>query len=164
MMKQYRHSTFLKFIIFYKALMGLTEIVIAVSFFKFLGRDLEKSFTGLARTLKLDTENRMIASAIKQAGMIGNETFIGITIILFTFGVLNFLEAWGLHKRRRWGEWLTVIATSLLIPFEIYEVVLKITPPRVFILVMNVVIVYYLAKHKELFKTRRRRRVHPDRI
>ncbi|MBI5586760.1 MAG: DUF2127 domain-containing protein [Deltaproteobacteria bacterium] len=154
------HSAFLKFIIFYKTAMGLTELVISVGLFHLFGRDLEVAFTGFARSLKFDTENRLVGAAIKQAGMIGNNTLIGITIILFAFGVLNLIEAWGLHRRQRWGEWLTVIATSLLIPIEIYEITISVTVFKVFLLVMNVIIVYYLAKHKELFKKKRHRRAH----
>lgn len=152
MMRHPPKSNFLKFIILYKTLMGFTETVVSISFFKLFGRNLEVAFTGFAMSLHLDTENRITASAIKRLGMIGNGTLIGITIILLLFGILNLIEAWGLHMRRRWGEWLTVIATSLLIPFEIYEIFIGVTAFKVFILVMNVIIVYYLARHKELFK------------
>jgi len=147
-------SAFLKFIILYKTVMGSVEIVLSVSLFKLYGRNLEAAFTGVARYLHLNTENRLIASAIRNLGTIGNDTLIGITVILFLFGILNFTEAWGLHVRQRWGEWLTVVATSLLIPFEIYEIFIGVTVFKVFVLVMNIIIVYYLAKHKELFKNR----------
>lgn len=147
-------SAFLKFIILYKTIMGSIEIVLSVSLFRLYGRDLEVAFTGVARYLHFNTENRLIASAIKNLSAIGSDTLIGITLILFLFGVLNYTEAWGLHRRQRWGEWLTVIATSLLIPFEIYEIFIGVTAFKVFILVMNVIIVYYLAKHKELFRDR----------
>lgn len=151
-MRRPPESNFLKFIVLYKILMGIAETVVSVSFFKLFGRNLEAEFTGFARTLHLNTENWIIASAIKRLGMIGNDTLIGITLILLLFGVLNLIEAWGLHRRRMWGEWLTVIATSLLIPFEIYEIFIGITAFKVFVLVMNVIIVYYLARHKELFR------------
>ena len=151
-----RSSAFLKFIILYKVLMGTAEIILSVSLTKLYGRNLEDAFRGLARYLHFDTENRVIASAIKGLGTLGNDTLVGVIIVLFLFGVLNYTEAWGLHVRRRWGEWLTVIATSLLIPFEIYEIFIGMSAFKVFILVMNVIIVYYLARHKELFKNRQR--------
>jgi uncharacterized membrane protein (DUF2068 family) len=158
MMRHPRHSPFLRFIISYKTVMGFTELVIAVSFFNLFGRNIEEALTGFVQSLHFDTDNRFIGYVIKQAATIGNDTLIGITIILFIFGVMNLVEAWGLHKRQLWGEWLTVVATSLLIPFEIYEVYLGVTAFKVFILVMNIIIVYYLAKHKELFKKKEHRR------
>ncbi len=153
-MRRTPESNFLKFIILYKTLMGIAETTISISLFKLFGRNLEAAFTGFARSLHLDTEHRITASAIKRLGMIGNDTLIGITLILLLFGILNLIEAWGLHRRQMWGEWLTVIATSLLIPFEIYEIFIGVTAFKVFIFVMNVIIVYYLARHKELFRTK----------
>ncbi|MBI5892554.1 MAG: DUF2127 domain-containing protein [Deltaproteobacteria bacterium] len=47
---------------------------------------------------------------------------------------------------------MTVIATGLFIPFEIYEVIQAQTLVRIGALILNIAIVYYLAKHKELFK------------
>jgi uncharacterized membrane protein (DUF2068 family) len=65
-------------------------------------------------------------------------------------GVL-VLEAWGLHGRRVWAEWLTVIVTSSLIPLEIYELVKHATGGKVIALAVNVAIVIYLLRHRWLF-------------
>ena len=53
--------------------------------------------------------------------------------------------------RRRWAEYLTVIATGALIPFEAYEVVHKVTLFRVGALLLNLAVVGYLAYRKRLF-------------
>ena len=53
-------------------------------------------------------------------------------------------EGWGLWTGKRWAEWLTVIATASLIPFEAWEVTRHVTPLRVGALVANVAIVVYL--------------------
>lgn len=157
-MKKEKHSAFLKFIIAYKALISLVELAISISFFKFLDKNLEFEFTKLAINLNLDIENHIVNAAIKKLGMMGNGTLFGIASFVFAIGVINMVEAWGLHLRRRWAEWLTVIATSLLIPLEVYEVVLEVTIARVGILILNIMIVYYLAEHKELFRRKRRKR------
>lgn len=157
-MKKEKHSAFLKFIIAYKALISLVELAISISFFKFLDKNLEFEFTKLAINLNLDIENHIVNAAIKKLGMMGNGTLFGIASFVFAIGVINMVEAWGLHLRRRWAEWLTVIATSLLIPLEVYEVVLEVTIARVGILILNIMIVYYLAEHKELFRSKRRKR------
>ena len=54
------------------------------------------------------------------------------------------VEGIGLWFGRRWAEYLTVIATGLLIPLEIYELARKFTTPRVVALIVNVAIVIYL--------------------
>jgi uncharacterized membrane protein (DUF2068 family) len=50
----------------------------------------------------------------------------------------------GLFRRKRWAEWLTVIATSLLIPFELYELVHRPSVLKAGGLAVNIVIVVYL--------------------
>ena len=54
------------------------------------------------------------------------------------------MEGVGLWLGRRWAEYLTVIATGSLIPFEIYEMVRKLSPPRLIALILNVAVVIYL--------------------
>lgn len=155
-MKKKKHDAFLKFIIGYKAFMGAVELVLSVSFYKFLGGDLQTSFTALAVNLNLDTDNQIISSVIKKAGMIESGTLLGITSAVFVIGAVNLVEAAGLHYRQRWAEWLTVFATGAFIPFELYEVLEDVSPIKVAILVLNIAIVYYLAKHKELFRKRKK--------
>ena len=69
----------------------------------------------------------------------------------FAYALLEGTEGIGLAMRRRWAEYLTVIATGLLIPFEAYEVVHKVTLFRVGALLLNVAVVGYLAYRKRLF-------------
>ena len=77
---------------------------------------------------------------------------IGIGALLF--GILELTEAIGLARRRRWAEYLTVIAGCIGIPFELTEVLRRQTPIRISILVINVAIVIYLAWQKHLFGLR----------
>ena len=62
------------------------------------------------------------------------------------YGVLEIVEGAGLFRRKRWAEWLTVIATSLLVPFELYELVRKPSALKAAGLVVNVLIVLYLLR------------------
>jgi len=62
-----------------------------------------------------------------------------------------FVEAWGLHRRRVWAEWLTVIVTSSFIPLEVYHLVEKPTFGKVATLIANVAILVYLLRHRWLF-------------
>jgi uncharacterized membrane protein (DUF2068 family) len=58
--------------------------------------------------------------------------------------MLYMIEGIGLWHQSRWAEYLTIVATSLLIPLEIYEVTRRVTIPRIGALVVNVVVVIYL--------------------
>jgi len=62
----------------------------------------------------------------------------------FAYAALFATEGIGLWLQRRWAEYLTVIATTSLIPFEIWEIVKEQTATRVLLVVSNIAIVIYL--------------------
>jgi uncharacterized membrane protein (DUF2068 family) len=65
-------------------------------------------------------------------------------IAAFVFAGLFTTEGIGLWRGKRWGEYLTTIATSSLVPFELYELAHKATPARFMALTINVALVAYL--------------------
>jgi len=65
--------------------------------------------------------------------------------------VLELVEAIGLWHEKRWAEYLTVIATAGLMPFEIFSLMSKVTVIRVGALIINLAIVLWLAWRKRLF-------------
>jgi uncharacterized membrane protein (DUF2068 family) len=61
------------------------------------------------------------------------------------YGILELVEGTGLWLDRLWAEYLTVIATSLLIPLELYELIRRPSVWKAGGLLVNVAIVVYLA-------------------
>jgi uncharacterized membrane protein (DUF2068 family) len=60
------------------------------------------------------------------------------------YAALFFAEGWGLWRRKRWAEYLTVFATASLIPFEVWEIFHRFTGLKVVALALNIAIVIYL--------------------
>lgn len=63
---------------------------------------------------------------------------------VFAYAALFATEGIGLWLQKRWAEYLTVVATISFIPFEIWEIVRKVTALRVALVIVNVAIVIYL--------------------
>lgn len=141
----------LKFIIWERFVKGILLILISLKGISLLNRDLHQVVDELIRQFNLDVDRSVIAITLKKAGMINGHLLLIISGAVFLYGILDLLEAYGLHKRRRWAEYLTVFATGLFIPFEIYEVLEKITLIRTGALILNILVVIFLIKHKELF-------------
>ena len=74
-----------------------------------------------------------------------------IALSAIVYAALEATEGVGLAMRRRWAEYLTVIATGVLIPYEAYEVIRHITLFKVGALALNLAVVGYLAYRKRLF-------------
>jgi uncharacterized membrane protein (DUF2068 family) len=71
-------------------------------------------------------------------------TLVVVGIGAWIYAALFLVEGVGLWKRRRWAEYLTIVATASFIPFEIYELAKELTATRVSALALNVAIVVYL--------------------
>ena len=97
---------------------------------------------------------RMLVTVLRPIGGFSTRTVLIIGIGALLFGALELTEAIGLARRRRWAEYLTVIAGCIGVPFEIGEVMRRQTPIRVSILLINIAIVIYLAWQKHLFGLR----------
>ena len=69
-------------------------------------------------------------------------TTVGLAAICY--GVLFAVEGTGLWLQRRWAEYLTVVTTGALIPFELYELARRLTVLRALALVVNLAAVGYL--------------------
>lgn len=145
----------LKLIIAYKAVWGISEMLIAALFYRLISANRDEPFRALANAMRLDPDNGLAGYFIENADSIDSNLLFALAGVIFILGATNALESWGLHKRQRWAEWLTVIATSMLIPYESYHVITSFGFVKLSILVVNILIVYYLAKHKELFKSRK---------
>jgi len=65
-------------------------------------------------------------------------------VAAFAYAALFFVEGIGLFLRKRWAEWLTIIATGSLIPIEIYEIVHRVTTIKIAVLAINIAVVIYL--------------------
>lgn len=70
------------------------------------------------------------------------------------YAVLEAIEMVGLWYARRWAEYLTFVATILLLPIEIYELSNRVSVLKIITLVINLAIAVYLLLAKRLFGLR----------
>jgi uncharacterized membrane protein (DUF2068 family) len=83
--------------------------------------------------------------------------------------VLHVVEGMGLICEQYWAGYLTVIATSALVPFEIYEVASggnsRVRALKMLVLVVNLAFVVYvvikLRQEHEALRAARRREANP---
>jgi len=103
----------------------------------------------LQEELGLGAGRRFIAELIGRLLTTPHQTTLGLAVM--AYALLEGTEGVGLWLRRRWAEYLTVLATGFLIPYEVLEVIRRTTLLRVGALLVNVAVVGYLAYRKRLF-------------
>ena len=77
-----------------------------------------------------------------------------VGVVVLAYALLEGAEAVGLWLQRRWAEYLTFVATTVLLPLEVYELAQRPSPLKVITLVINVAVVVYLLFAKRLFGLR----------
>jgi uncharacterized membrane protein (DUF2068 family) len=75
-------------------------------------------------------------------------------IALLGYGLLEGIEAVGLWMTKRWAEYLTFLATTILLPLEIYEIVNRRSALKIIGFIINLAVVIYLLFAKRLFGLR----------
>jgi uncharacterized membrane protein (DUF2068 family) len=128
----------------FKLFKGVLLIALGLGAFRLLNPVTVHRLTDWLLHFSLTTGQRFVDKAVDLLSKLtrGHAAALGLGAILY--GALFTVEGVGLWKGKRWAEYLTVIATSTLIPFEVYELTRRLTMVRVSALVVNVAAVIYL--------------------
>jgi uncharacterized membrane protein (DUF2068 family) len=88
-----------------------------------------------------------------------------VAIGLAVYALIELVEGAGLWLGQRWGEYFALVATSIFLPYEVYDLVaVKVTWLRVAALVINLLLVIYLAWTKRLFGIRGGKKAYEARL
>ncbi len=145
-----------------KLISGATALLVGIGVFRFLDHDPGPRAERIISHLGLDPHNYIIHEAISRITGIDRVHLRALEAGTFFYAALHTVEGTGLILGYHWAEYLVIVATGSLIPFEIYEIARKFTVVRVALFILNVAIVVYLII--TLRKDRRERSHHqPDR-
>ena len=92
----------------------------------------------------LDPSSNETGKLITGLTNVGPEQAVRDGAIAVAYGALEAIEAYGLLRRRTWGEYLTILTTALLLIPEVQELTKRPTDLKITGLVLNIIIVAYL--------------------
>jgi uncharacterized membrane protein (DUF2068 family) len=94
--------------------------------------------------LAADRRYHVLDSLVVLLGNIDERTLRLLSVGSFLYAALFYTEGFGLFFDKRWAEYLTIVTTGGLIPFELFEIYQAATPIKLEVLIVNVAIVGYL--------------------
>lgn len=141
------HDRLLRVIAVFKFLKAVFLMALSVGALRLLHQDLGDILEHWIGALGLDPGNRYLDALLARTSRLTADQIKKMGIGGLLYAALFLAEGTGLWLRKRWGEWLTVMITSSLLPVEIYEIIRHPTAVRVVVLVVNVGIVWYLVHH-----------------
>jgi len=92
-------------------------------------------------------ERRLLERGIDWVSTLSHAHIGGFVAVTAAYTLVLLTEGIGLWLRQRWAEWLTAIASTTLIPFEIYKAFDPASHHRIAVLctlAINIAIVVYL--------------------
>lgn len=142
------HETGLRSIIAIKAFYGVLFFVVGLGIFALINGDISGLAEEAAGWMGIDPENDYLLALLEWLTGVSPKQLAAVGTGIMLYAGLYLTMAWGLHLRQVWAEWLTIVATGLFIPLEIYEVFRSLRPTYVLILVVNASIVWYLLRRR----------------
>jgi uncharacterized membrane protein (DUF2068 family) len=120
---------------------------------KALDRELA-AFRGLFHDVGYRIEHSKLVGLIHHALTLSPTTIKVVAGALAGYAVIELIEGVGLWLTRRWGEYFAMVATSLGLPYEVYDLTVKVTVTRAVLFAVNLALVLYLVITKRLFGVR----------
>jgi len=118
----------------------------------------------LFRQLGFDISHSKLVGLLQHALTLSGRTLTLVAIGLAVYAIIELTEATGLWLAKRWGEYFAMVATSLGLPLEIYDLSRKFTVTALVLLLINLALVLYLVITKRLFGARGGKRAYEARL
>jgi uncharacterized membrane protein (DUF2068 family) len=117
-------------------------------------RDAADRLDGVASNTGPHASHDVLSRELHRIAELRQGTITTLAITAAVYCIIEGVEAAGLWYERRWAEYVTVVATAGFLPFEIRELLDRVSVFRVGALVVNVAILVYLIYAKRLFGLR----------
>jgi uncharacterized membrane protein (DUF2068 family) len=109
----------------------------------------------LYQDLGFDVSHSRLLSLINESFAFDSRWLTLLAIGLALYALIELVESAGLWQGRRWGEYFAMVATSIFLPLEVWDLTRgHITWLKVGALVINLLLVIYLVWTRRLFGAR----------
>jgi len=160
---QVRSALILRIFAVERFLRALVFAALAIAVWRFSAsqQSLEQSYAhalpplrALLRDLGFSVQHSKILGLLNRAFTTDPKILTYIAIGCAAYAAVEVIEGVGLWLLKRWGEYFAMIATSVGLPYEIYDLTNKVTWLRVVAFLINLGLVIYLVVTKRLFGVR----------
>ena len=141
-----RHHTGMAAIAVFKLFKAALLLLVGFGLLELMHADIASVFSLLLESLHINTDTRLVHALMLKVDALQPHSILIAGAISLGYAALLLAEGIGLWLELSWAAYLTVVSTSALVPFEVYEIIERVTLPRIILLAVNLVIVLYLLK------------------
>jgi uncharacterized membrane protein (DUF2068 family) len=150
-----RHQTGMLAIAVFKLFKGGLLLLVGFGLLELMHADLANLFSLLLETLHINADTRLVHALMLKVEALQPHSILVAGLISLAYAALLLAEGIGLWLEVSWAAYVTVVSTSALIPFEVYELYEGATVSKIVLLAVNLVIVLYLIKQLKQHTLRR---------
>jgi uncharacterized membrane protein (DUF2068 family) len=136
-------------------------LVVAIGALSLLHKNVADAMMNLLDALHVDHNNNFIHGLVMKLGLFNDRKLEVISAGSFFYTALLTTEGVGLLLKKHWAEYLTIVATALFIPLELYEIVKHLSAAKIIVLIINIAMLVYLIyrvkydpKHAQIHQAR----------
>jgi uncharacterized membrane protein (DUF2068 family) len=118
----------------------------------------------LFHQLGYNIDNSKLVGLFTRALKLSPGTIKLVAAGLAAYAIIEIVEGIGLWQARRWGEYFAMVATSLGLPYEVYDLVGKFSALALILFLTNLALVLYLVITKRLFGVRGGKKAYDARL
>jgi uncharacterized membrane protein (DUF2068 family) len=151
--------------------LAVAAIAFVVWRFEYARETIEQAFDrerpelrSLFHQLGYNIDNSKLVGLFNRALTLSPTTIKLLAIGLACYAAIEVVEGVGLWVGKRWGEYFAMVATSVGLPFEIYDLVNKVSTIGLILFAINLFLVLYLVITKRLFGVRGGKRAYDARL
>jgi len=133
-------------IVIFKFFKGALLIAVALGARHLMNRDLSEFAERLVDSFRVDPNNRYIELLLSKMDLVTAKQLKELSIGSFFYAAIVLTEGTGLALRKRWAEYFTIIVTASFLPLEVYELAHRVTPVKIVVMVINLLILGYLIR------------------
>ena len=139
-----RRDRFLQLIAVFKFLKAILFVLAGLGAFGLMQRGVGDRAREWGMALALGSGQHIVRHLVMQLLDLSRSKIAALGVVALFYAALFTTEGIGLWRERRWAEYLTVIITGSLLPFEIYEIAHHVTLLRIATFIVNVAVLVYL--------------------
>jgi uncharacterized membrane protein (DUF2068 family) len=137
----------LRLIALYKIVKVLLLLLVAYGELRLRDASLVAKLLSWASAKPYGLEHRVVSHMVEWFSGLSSSRAEALRLVTLGYAAVFAVEGVGLWMQKRWAEWLTVVITASLVPFEAWEMFNRPTWGKLAILLGNVAIVAYLGWH-----------------
>ena len=151
--------------------LAVAAIAFVVWRFEYARETIEQAFDrerpelrNLFHQLGYNIDNSKLVGLFNRALTLSPATIKLLAIGLACYAAIEVVEGVGLWVGKRWGEYFAMVATSVGLPLEIYDLVNKVSTIGFILFAINLFLVLYLVITKRLFGVRGGKKAYDARL